>query len=281
MSAHLPTVSIVIPAYNEEVSIRACVMAAILQTVPASEIIVVDNRSTDGTAAIVKAIQEEHPDSPLLYFEQNEEQGLVPTRNFGLDRAQGTVIGRIDADSVIEPNWVAEVQKAFVDENVAAATGPVLYYDMPLRRFGLKADDRVRRIILKLTRDYHFLFGSNMAIRRSAWLAIRGVVCRDEVDELHEDIDLSVHLAQNDLDVAYVPTMVSGMSARRLEDSPRDYAYYVRRFERTYARHGLMNPVLRAPMFVFFAIYPVLKPVRALRQRRAARASLMAVARPH
>jgi hypothetical protein len=67
--------------------------------------------------------------------------------------------------------------------------------------------------------------------------------------------------------------MVSGMSARRLEDSPRDYAYYVRRFERTYARHGLMNPVLRAPMFVFFAIYPVLKPVRALRQRRAARAA--------
>lgn len=273
MPAPYPTVSIVIPAYNEEASIRASVMAAILQTVPASEIIVVDNRSTDGTAAIVKAIQEEHPDSPLLYFQQNEEQGLVPTRNFGLNRAQGTVIGRIDADSVIEPNWVEEVQKAFTDENVAAATGPVLYYDMPLRRFGLKADDRVRRIILKLTRDYHFLFGSNMAIRRNAWHAIRDAVCRDEVDELHEDIDLSVHLAQNHLAVAYVPTMVSGMSARRLEDSPRDYAFYVRRFERTYARHGLMNPVLRAPMFVFFALYPVLKPIRAMRQRRAARAA--------
>lgn len=269
----LPTVSIVIPAYNEEASIRACVTAAIFQTVQASEIIVVDNKSTDGTAAIVEAIQQEHPDSPVLYFQQNEEQGLVPTRNFGLDRAQGSVIGRIDADSVIEPNWVEEVQKAFADDDVAAATGPVLYYDMPLRRFGLKADDRVRRIILKLTRDYHFLFGSNMAIRRSAWLAIRDQTCRDEVDELHEDIDLSVHLAQNGLAVAYVPTMVSGMSARRLEDSPRDYAYYVRRFERTYARHGLMNPVLRAPMFVFFAIYPVLKPVRALRQRRAARAA--------
>ncbi|MBX3090874.1 MAG: glycosyltransferase family 2 protein [Cryobacterium sp.] len=265
-----PTVSIVIPAYNEEKSIYACVVAAILQTVPANEIIVVDNRSTDSTAEIVRALQAEYPDSPLIYFQQNEEQGLVPTRNFGLDRAQSTVIGRIDADSVIEPNWVEEVQKAFADESIAAATGPVLYYDMPLRRFGLKADDRVRRFILRLSRDYHFLFGSNMAMRRTAWLAIRDQTCRDENDELHEDIDLSVHLAKNGLTVAYVPTMVSGMSARRLEDSPRDYAYYVRRFERTYARHGLMNPVLRAPMWVFFAIYPLGKTIRAIQHRRIA-----------
>ncbi|MEO6941727.1 MAG: glycosyltransferase family 2 protein [Terrimesophilobacter sp.] len=272
MPTPLPTVSIVIPAYNEEASIRSCVVATILQTVPASEIIVVDNRSTDATGDIVRALQAEYPASPLIYFQQNEEQGLVPTRNFGLDRAQGTVIGRIDADSVIEPNWVEEVQKAFVDENVAAATGPVLYYDMPLRRFGLKADDRVRRFILTLSRDYHFLFGSNMAIRRTAWEIIRDQTCRDEVDELHEDIDLSVHLAQNKLTVAYVPSMVSGMSARRLEDSPRDYSYYVHRFERTYARHGLMNPVLRAPMWVFFAVYPLGKVIRVLQNRKIARA---------
>lgn len=271
MTSPLPTVSIVIPAYNEESTIRACVLAALMQTVPASEIIVVDNKSTDATAAIVAALQEEHPDSPLLYFQQNEEQGLVPTRNFGLDRAQGSVIGRIDSDSIIEPNWVEEVQKAFADDAVAATTGPVLYYDMPLRRFGLKADDQVRRLILKLNREYHFLFGSNMALRRSAWLAIRDEACRDESDELHEDIDLSVHLAQNHLTVAYVPTMVSGMSARRLEDSPRDYAYYARRFERTYARHGLKNPVLRAPMWVIFAVYPLGKALWEIRQRRLER----------
>ncbi|MBB5632405.1 glycosyltransferase involved in cell wall biosynthesis [Cryobacterium mesophilum] len=268
-----PTVSIVIPAYNEEASIRACVMAAIMQTTAASEIIVVDNRSTDATGEIVRALQVEYPDSPLIYFQQDLEQGLVPTRNFGLDRAQGTVIGRIDADSVIEPNWVAEVQQAFIDESVAAATGPVLYYDMPLRRFGLKADDRVRRFILTLSRDYHFLFGSNMAIRRTAWLAIRDQTCRDEVDELHEDIDLSIHLAQNGLKVTYVTSMVSGMSARRLEDSPRDYSYYVHRFERTYARHGLMNPVLRVPMWVFFAIYPLGKVIRTMQHRKLARAA--------
>jgi glycosyltransferase involved in cell wall biosynthesis len=264
------TVSIVIPAYNEENTIRPCLLAAVLQTVSASEIIVVDNRSTDATADIVRAVQAEYPDAPIVYLQQNEEQGLVPTRNFGLDQAQGDLIGRIDADSILEPNWVEEVQKAFLEPAVAAATGPVLYYDMPLRRFGLKADDTLRQLVLKLTREYHFLFGSNMAIRREAWRAVRLEVCRDEDDELHEDIDLSVHLARHAFQVVYVPTMVSGMSARRLEDSPRDYAYYALRFDRTYARHGIRNPAFRVPIVVFLAIYPLLKTIRAIRQRRQA-----------
>ena len=38
---------------------------------------------------------------------------------------------------------------------------------MPMRRFGLKADDKMRQLMLKLAKhQYHFLFGSNMALRR-------------------------------------------------------------------------------------------------------------------
>ena len=265
-----PTVSIVIPAHNEERTIRACVVAAIEQTDPVDEIIVVDNRSTDATRAVLETLRIEYPDAPLVVLEQNAEPGLVPTRNLGLDHALGEVIGRIDADSVIEPNWVAEVRALFADEAVDGATGPMIYYDMPLRRFGLRADDRLRRAILKLARDYHFLFGSNMALRATAWRDIREHVCRDEADELHEDIDLSIHLAQRGHRVVYGPRMVAGMSARRLDDNPRDYFHYVRRWERTYDAHGITDPALRAPMVVFSAIYPVLKGVRINQTRRAA-----------
>lgn len=263
-----PSVSIVIPAYNEEATIGACITAAVLQTVAASEIIVVDNRSTDRTAEIVRELQATYPDAQIIYLRQDDEQGLVPTRNFGLDRAQGDVLGRIDADSIIEPDWVEVVGTAFLDETVDAATGPVLYYDMPLRRFGLRADNQIRKAVLRLTREYHFLFGSNMAIRRTAWEDIREETCRDQDDELHEDIDLSVHLAKRDHRVAYVSDMVSGMSARRLKDSPRDYGYYAMRFERTYARHGIRNPALRAPMLVVLAIYPAMKTLHAMRELR-------------
>ena len=269
--AIVPSVSIVIPAFNEESAIRSCVLAALTQTVPAHEIIVVDNRSTDRTAEIVRELQAANASAPIILLAQNDEQGLVPTRNLGLDSATGDVIGRIDADSVLEPTWVAEVQKAFLDSTVAAATGPVLYYDMPLRRFGLRANDTLRRAMLRLAREYHFVFGSNMALRATAWRAIRGEVCRDHDDLFHEDIDISVHLYDAGLRAAYVPTMITGMSARRVDDSPRDYVSYVGRFDRTYTHHGVRNRALRVPAWVFLAVYPIAKGLRWGQNELAAR----------
>jgi glycosyltransferase involved in cell wall biosynthesis len=262
-------VSIVIPAFNEESVIRQCIYAAVCQSVAPWEIIVVDNKSTDGTADLVRAMQGEYPDVQLILLEQDAEQGLIPTRNFGLDHATGEILGRIDADSVLEPDWVERVQAAFADPEVMACTGPVLYYDMPLRRFGLQADDRLRRFVLKLAKkQYHFLFGSNMAIRRGAWDIIRSEVCRDEADEMHEDIDISVHLADHALRIQYVPEMISGMSARRLEDSPKDYRYYVTRFDRTYNVHKIDRRMARVPMLIFMSVYYPAKLLRRVHQAR-------------
>jgi len=272
MSADPATVSIVIPAYNEEHTIKACVLAALDQTVAANEIIVVDNKSTDGTARVVKALQLAYPDAPIRYLEQSEVQGLIPTRNFGLNAATSEVIGRIDADSVLEPTWVEEVQKAFSDPTVAACTGPVIYYDMPLRRFGAIADDAVRRAMIGITRDYHLLFGSNMALRSSAWQVIKDEACLDPDDELHEDIDLSIHLHNHKLKIAYSSEMVTGMSARRIDDSPRQYYNYVMRFERTYKKHNVRNIALRAPMAILMSAYPALKAMRKSELRKEAKA---------
>ena len=257
-----PTVSIVIPAYNEERTIRHCVVAALEQTEPADEIIVVNNKSTDGTATVLAALKIEFPDAPLRIVDQNEEQGITPTRDAGFDAATSEVIGRIDADSVLEPEWVAEVRNLFSDPTVGAATGPMIYYDMPLRRWGARADDNMRRALLKLTKEYHFVFGSNMAIRASAWADVRDHVCRDADKEMHEDVDLGIHLFDRGHKIVYGPKMVSGMSARRLDSNPKDYYRYVRRWEKTYDRHKIFNPALRAPMVVFTAIYPVGKLVR-------------------
>jgi glycosyltransferase involved in cell wall biosynthesis len=273
-----PSVSIVIPAYNEHDTIRPCVEAALNQTVAAFEIIVVDNRSTDDTAAIVAALQSENPDAPIILLQQNAVQGLIPTRNFGLDAARGDVIGRIDSDSLLEPNWVEEVQKAFADPEAAAATGPVIYYDMPLKEFGHRADDALRRALITISNEYHLLFGSNMALRATAWRAIRDNACLDPEDELHEDVDLSIHLHQQGLKVVYWPEMVAGMSARRIDNSPREYYNYVMRFERTYQRHNVHNIGLRAPMWIFLSAYPALKVVRKT-QARVARDRAAALAR--
>lgn len=266
----LPTVSIVIPAYNEEAGIRHCLVAAIEQTVPAHEIIVVDNKSTDGTRAAVEAMQAAFPGAGIRLVTQNAEQGITPTRNAGFDAATGTVIGRIDADTALAPNWVEQVQLAFASGEFVAASGPVEYYDMPMRAFGHHADDTFRKIQVKLAGKYVFLFGTNMAITKQAWLAVRDDVCPDREDLMHEDLDLAVHLALKGFKIGYVSAMTVGMSARRLDSAPKDYYYYVERFKRTYEAHGIRDLRLLAPMAVFLGIYPALHVQRRLLEHRTA-----------
>src|SRR4051812_34840530 len=116
------TVSIVIPAYNEEATIRHCLLAAINQTDPADEIIVVDNKSTDGTVAAVEAMQAAFPEANIRLIFQNEEQGITATRNAGFDAATSDIIGRIDSDSAIEPDWVEQVKIAFATGEFVAAS---------------------------------------------------------------------------------------------------------------------------------------------------------------
>jgi cellulose synthase/poly-beta-1,6-N-acetylglucosamine synthase-like glycosyltransferase len=265
-----PSVSVVIPAYNEQASIEACVLAVIAQTVPAIEIIVVDNRSSDATVAIVERLQAAHPDAGIRLLHQDDEQGLVPTRNVGLDAAVGDVLGRIDADTILEPRWIANVAAAFDDPEVGGATGPVLYYDLPFQEALRRTDDALRRTLGRISPDVRLLFGSNMALRASAWREIRGEVCRDVADDFHEDIDLSIHLQEHGFGIVYSSEIVAGMSARRLDDKPRDYVSYVMRFERTYQAHGIRSVALRTPMLVFLAAYPALRVARRTQARRLA-----------
>lgn len=258
----LPSVAIVIPAYNEEETIEKCLDACLNQTSPAEEIIVVNNKSTDATAALVKRYQKLHPDGNIRLLNQNKYQGIAPTRNHGFDNAKSEVIGRIDADSVVEPDWVEAIRKTFVDTKIAAATGPVLYHDMPLQRFGFQVDDKIRTMLYRMAKDHRFLFGTNMAIRASAWRQIKHLTQLDLENEMHEDIDLALVLFENDLQIAYAPAMVAGMSARRMENSPRDFYRYSMRYERTVRAHGVKSATARLPIFIYLMVY---FPVRTIR----------------
>jgi len=266
----LPSVSIIVPAYNEENVIAQCLDAIVRQTVPAAEVLVVDNRSTDGTRDVVERVIAEHPDAGIRLLRQDERQGLVPTRNLGMDAAVGQVLGRIDADTVIKPDWVARVARAFVSDDIDAATGPVEYYDLPLRAMGQQIDDAFRRLQVRLAGDFVFLFGSNMAVRAEVWRDVREFLCDDEDDVMHEDLDIAIHLALGGHRIGYLSTMVAGIGLRRLDDRPRDFRRYVDRFENTYTAHGIRDVRLRAPMAIFLGVYPALHAHRRIQAQLAA-----------
>jgi glycosyltransferase involved in cell wall biosynthesis len=257
----LPSVAIVIPAYNEEATITRCLESCIAQTSKADEIIVVNNNSADATVKIVEKFQRDHPDQHIRLLHE-KQQGVTAARNHGFAKAKSDILGRIDSDSTISPTWVETVRATFRDKDVAASTGPVQYYDMPMIDLGLRIDEKIRNALYKMSKEYYFLFGSNMAIRSSVWQKVSALTHPDHKDELHEDIDLALVLCKNGYEVIYDPKMVGAMSARRLDDSPRKFYYYVMRYERTFKLHNVRSTTARIPILIYLLTYFPLRTVR-------------------
>lgn len=253
------TVSIVIPAWNEEDRIADCLVNATRQSQAPLEVLVVDNKSTDRTAAIVQDFIDHNPDDHVRLLHQDEEQGLIPTRNFGLDSAKGDVLGRIDADCMLRPNWVEVVSRTFTEDPEAmGATGPVAYYDMPGKTIGLKGDNTIRKAVYRADDGQYLLYGSNMALRATAWKAIRGKVCRDKADIMHEDVDISLHLIDQGFKTVYCKDMNAGISARRMDTSFPSFRRYMQRFKNTFDAHP-QHTREQKPEHTLYALYPILR----------------------
>jgi glycosyltransferase involved in cell wall biosynthesis len=263
-------VSIVIPAYNESENIITCLKSAIHQTVKPHEVIIVDNNSTDDSMKQVSDYVERlkntgNPEDGrvtkqdadrIIVLHQSEKQGITPTRNMGFNAATGDVIGRFDADCIIREDWVQECIKFFkYYPNMYSATGPVVYYDMPFQEVGYFLDKNIRRAVFSGSKKIMMLFGSNMALKKEAWDIIKDEACDDD-DTIFEDVDIACHLAIHNLPGKYCTSTVVGMSARRLEDNPIDFKYYIQKFRRTYYRHGYNNKVyLKVPEYIFMTVY--------------------------
>ncbi len=128
MSAR-PTISFVVPAYNEELLLPAClaaIRAEIRRSGCAADVIVVNNASTDNTADVAAA-------APGVLLVHEPVKGLVAARRAGFEAARGVLIANIDADTLIPPFWIDRVQRAFArDPTLVALSGPYDYHDVGL-----------------------------------------------------------------------------------------------------------------------------------------------------
>ena len=104
----MPLVSIIVPCYNEQATIRLLLDAIVGQTVPNRdiEVIIADGRSTDQTREIVTAFQCDHPDL-LVRLIDNPQRNISAGLNCALSAADGRYIIRLDAHSVPTPAYVA------------------------------------------------------------------------------------------------------------------------------------------------------------------------------
>ncbi|MCW3840452.1 glycosyltransferase [Micromonospora yasonensis] len=134
MTAHTPTVSVVVPNYNHADSLPLTLPALLAQTYPATEIVFVDDRSTDDSVAVARALG-----VPVVSTPRNGGPALA--RNVGAARARGEILLFVDSDVELPPDTVARAVRLLAADPAAGAICGILD-EVPLVRDSLVQECR-------------------------------------------------------------------------------------------------------------------------------------------
>ncbi|HVW67035.1 MAG TPA: glycosyltransferase family A protein [Candidatus Peribacteraceae bacterium] len=202
------SISVVIPAYNEEKYISDC-LESVLTYAPENvcEIIVVDNASTDSTAAIASSY-------PGVTVVHEPKKGLTAARQRGLISSKGDLLAFVDADSRVHKGWFERINKEFSKEsNLVCLSGPYDFFDLP----------HWQRVCVKIFWTYlayptYFItkfmaVGGNFVAKRTALEQINGF--DTSIEFYGEDTDIARRLHSQGK-VRFSPAFFMYTSGRRL-----------------------------------------------------------------
>jgi len=142
-----PTISMLVPAHNEEASIKESVRALLTLTYPKLEIVVIDDGSTDATLSVLTstfALVPIHPlydrriptkevraiyrskQYPNLIVVAKENGGKADSLNIGLNVASSELVCAIDADTILDPDGLRRLVRPFIRSRDVVAAGATI-----------------------------------------------------------------------------------------------------------------------------------------------------------
>lgn len=199
----LPTVSIVIPVKDREEELERCLVSLALLSYPAEliQLIVVDDGSSDGSAAVARRC------GATVIPSGGTGRGPAAARNAGARAASGEILAFIDSDCTASERWLDELIPAFASPDTAAVGGLV---DGMCRN---SAVDRYESVMSSLSLgsrersgsdgdDTFYLPSCNLLVRRQDFAAAGGF--RDEM-HVGEDVDLTWRLRDAGRTITYLP----------------------------------------------------------------------------
>lgn len=110
----MPKVSIIIPCYNQGKYVAEAINSALRQTFKDIEIVCVNDGSTDNSVGIIKSFENKYKN--FIFLNNEENRGVIYSRNFAIKNCNGTYILPLDADDIIEPTYVEKAVK-ILDNN--------------------------------------------------------------------------------------------------------------------------------------------------------------------
>ena len=172
-----PTVSLVISVWNRKQDLRENLATIRQQTMPADQVIVVDNNSSDGTPEMVIA---EFPEVQLIRM-PHSNYGACETFNVGFSSAKGEFVGILDDDVILPVTFVADMVNKFREEpeTTAILSPKVVEPEMP--DWYLTSESINRERYLSTFRGCGSMARAD-AIRKANWYDIRFFIFGNERD---------------------------------------------------------------------------------------------------
>jgi peptidoglycan-N-acetylglucosamine deacetylase len=270
--SYAPSVSVIVPAFNEEMVIEATVRALLASEYENFEIIVVDDGSKDRTSEIVRERFGEE-ERVRLFTEANA--GKANALNFGLRYAKGEIVIALDADTVFAPQAIAALAHRFYDATIGAVAG------------NAKVGNRIN--IVTRWQALEYITSQNMDRRAFASLncitVVPGAVgaWRRELlekaggftsDTLAEDQDLTLRIRRMGYKVGYEESAIAWTEApdrlRLLARQRFRWAYGTLQCMWKHAdalfrpRYGALGFVAMPNVWIFQILFPLISPVMDL-----------------
>ncbi|AGL21086.1 bifunctional polysaccharide deacetylase/glycosyltransferase family 2 protein [Actinoplanes sp. N902-109] len=192
-------VSIIVPAYNEKAGIEAAVRSLAGGDYPAIEVVVVDDGSTDGTAALVERLH-----LPNVRVVRVPNGGKANALNTGIALARSDLIVTVDGDTIFEPDSIRMLVQPFADPTVGAVAGNVKVGNRDKMVAGWQHIEYVigfnlDRRLYEVLNCMPTVPGAIGAFRRAALARVGGI--SDET--LAEDTDVTMALLRDGWRVVY------------------------------------------------------------------------------
>ena len=245
-------ISVVVPAYNAETTIGACVSSLRNQQFEQPyEIIVIDDGSTDSTAKIA------HDNGATVISITNSRPAAA--RNTGIRAAHGAIICFTDADCIPRPNWLREITAPFRDVTVAACKGTYSSRQRQLVARFVQLEYEDKYDLMRHAENIDFIDTYSAAYRREVLLDHGGF---DEKFDYLEDQELSFRLAEHGHRMIFQPAAVV---EHRHPDTLRAYmrkktligywkSQVVRRFPNRLVRDSHTPQVMKVQMLLAILI---------------------------
>jgi glycosyltransferase involved in cell wall biosynthesis len=171
-------ISVIIPTYNEEANITACLQSLCNQTISRDEyeIIVVDGNSKDCTCERAW----EYADEVITQTSQK----VGGARNDGVLRARGDIVATTDADCIIPPEWLETIKTDFELNDIVQLYGTVYPIEEGLKhKISLMGANTFARIGY-YTRALYYTLGCNTAFDKKAFVKAGMYQCIDAGDDI-------------------------------------------------------------------------------------------------